>query len=281
MSVRIVYKGFSQDVAASEAVDILTRLFKGDRRKAEEAYVARHCVLQTVDSEAEASLIMPRLQRLGMLCEVDAEDAEDFGDSMDDFNDVVVLVTCPFCQFRQVPADSCSRCGRSFVLKRDSKPTAATSYQPTAEGAKRGTDLWHNVSFWLSGFRMPSISKLIFIVAMIFILADGVRFLLAGKTANPLATLLKNVISMDSETVSEAMPYDPEAGDNPYAKRLESMNINQQEFSKTTGVESGSINSTEVNDELNESTAAKQAADNALWRNGNNTETKPKATGEE
>lgn len=288
MSVRIVYKGFSQDVAASEAVDILTRLFKGDRRKAEEAYVARHCVLQTVDSEAEASLILPRLQRLGMLCEVDAEDAEDFGDSMDDFKDVVVLVTCPFCQFRQVPADSCMRCGRSFVLKRQAtKSTAAAAAYQDDEEEEETESRWRVIFGWLPSFGMPSTSTLIAIITVAGILGGGAMFVLGGKESNPIAMLINGMMSMDNNKTAETMTYDPESGENPYAKRLESMNVDQEKFSKAAGVASGQISTDEVNTEIGDNAAVKHAVDNAISRSGSSTgdtetdEAIRKATGEE
>ncbi len=288
MTAQIVYKGFSQDVPASEAVEILTRLLRGDRRKAEDMYVARTGVLQTVDSEAEASLILPRLQRLGMLCEVEAEAADDFGDSLDDFKDVVVLVTCPYCQFRQVPADSCMRCGRSFIIKRqnDTKPSAATSYRSADKDDDEKENRRRFIFGWFSGFPLPSLRMLITIVVTAAALGGGAVFMMDDK--NPISMLLNGMSTMDGGKVAETMTYDPESGENPYAKRLESMNVDQKKFSKAVGVDDGQIDTAEVNKELEENASAKHAVDNAISRGhasqGGDTDTDHairKATGEE
>jgi hypothetical protein len=44
MSIQILYKGFNRPISSQEAITLLTQLLKGDRAKAEDAFMAGTCL---------------------------------------------------------------------------------------------------------------------------------------------------------------------------------------------------------------------------------------------
>lgn len=294
MSIKIVYKGFSQDIPSSDAVATLTRLFKGDQAKAEEVFLSKSFVLQTVSSESELQLILPRLQKMGLHCEVvdeTPEDAEDFNG----LDSVVSLVTCPACQCQQVPADECRECGQSFVVKKiDWKPAQPVETRREVEPEERGGGF---SLAWLTAFPLPSM-KMMVVMLVVGGSALGVGGgILSGKggadaPSNPILQIISGILKSDPKKVAKTMEYDPESGRNPYADRLESLGINQEEFSESTGVKDGKMAADQVNAMIEKNPLMKKAISDATGENrsadhsgsNGNTETDAairKAVGEE
>src|SRR6478735_319284 len=114
MSINIVYKGFTQELPAAEAIAVLARVFNGDRAKAEEAFITPNYVLRTVGSRAEIGLILPRLEKLGLRCEI-VDQSETASGTFADHEVTVRMVACQFWGFEQKPAKVCCKCGKSFA----------------------------------------------------------------------------------------------------------------------------------------------------------------------
>lgn len=60
------------------------------------------------------------------------------------------------------------------------------------------------------------------------------------------------------------MTYNPESGENPYAKRLESLGIDQKEFSKAAGAGDGEISIEEVQGIIDSNPLLKQGVEDAI-----------------
>ena len=277
MSIKIVYKGFSQDIPSSDAVATLTRLFKGDQAKAEEVFLSKSFVLQTVSSESELQLILPRLQKMGLHCEVvdeTPEDAEDFNG----LDSVVSLVTCPACQCQQVPADECRECGQSFVVKKINWKPAEQRVEEKPAVRQEEEERTSFLAGLLGLFALPPlVIKAIALVAVGGVIGVGSSLLdntgaggeQAGKASasNPIMALIKGIMTSDPKKVAKTMDYDPEAGTNPYADRLKSLGIDPKEFAQSTGVEGGEISADQINAFIEKNPLMKGAIANATGEN--------------
>lgn len=304
MSIKIVYKGFAQDIPSSDAVATLTRLFKGDQAKAEEVYLSKNFVLQTVGSESELQLILPRLQKMGLHCEIVDETPED-ADDFSGLDSVVSLVTCPACQCQQVPADECRECGQSFVVKKINWKPAEQRAEEKPVSRYEEDEKQSFLAGLLGMFALPPLAiKVIALVAIGGAIGVGSNLLsgntgpegerVAGKASgsNPILMLMKGIMTADPKEAAKSAHYDPEDNKNPYAEKLKSLGIDQKEFSKASGVEGGEMSADQINALIEKNPMMKKAISDATGENRSadhsgskgNTETDEtirKATGEE
>jgi len=298
MSIRIIFKGFSQELSAPERLALLSRACNGDRAKAEEALITPNYVLRTVASQAEVGLILPRLEKMGLRCEV-VEGAEVASGAYQAHEVAVRMVTCQFCGYEQAAAKVCRKCGKLFsaVKKIDWKP--AVKIQAEEEEV---TDEEHVDSFMdrVRGWHIFTIRNATIVVVIVGVLwglgfltipgqkskIDQAKMEKLGITEemlkqmspeqlealglqesgskNAVLMVMKGIVTSDPEEVKKTAAYDPESGDNPYAKRLESLGIDQQEFSKAaTGIE-GPITGAEVQGIIDSNEMLKGAIDDAI-----------------
>jgi len=298
MSIRIVFKGFAQELSAPERLALLSRACNGDRAKAEEALITPNYVLRTVASQAEVGLILPRLEKMGLLCEV-AEGAEAASGAYQAHEVVVRMVTCQFCGYEQARAKACSKCGKLFsaVKKIDWKP--AVQIQREEEEV---SDEAHVDSFMdrVRGWHIFTVRNAVIAVIVLGALAgfgivnmpgqqpkmDQAKMEKLGITEemmkqmspeqidalglqesgskNAVLMIMQGIVTSDPEEVKKTATYDPEDGTNAYAKRLESLGIDQKEFSKAAAGIEGPIEGAEVQGIIDSNEMLKGAIDDAI-----------------
>lgn len=284
MSIKIVYRGFDESVSSADAIGILTRLFKGDRARAEDMYLSPGQVLQSVETEAEIQLVLPRLQKLGLRCEVVNELPADEPVAMRDPSVVIRFVNCPACGQKQMPADACRYCGESFVVKREapsslaeSEPQHAVSRRDVPDSAKAG--FLGGLLGGGGGIALPSAGVLVGVAAVAGLAVFGKDLFFvrtdeaSGKAApqNPLMQLMSGIMSADPNEVGKSMSYDPESGSNPYAERLKSLGIDPKEFASSQGIEGGEIDAAKINEMIEKNPMLKKAIEDATSKSGKST----------
>lgn len=267
MSTRIVYKGFINPDASAEAIAALTSVFKGDKLKAEEVFFAGEYTLQSVASESEAQLFLPRFTKLGLVCEL-VEDGGygGFEDLDDEPAAFVAMVSCPGCGCRQVAADVCRDCGHSFVIKRVEKTSNLPPPPSRPDPEKYVKPL---PTFSLGGIPLLSPRMLVLLIVIglgAFSISSGGLF---GDPENPVMMIVHGIMKSDPKEVAKTMTYNPESGENPYAKRLESLNVDQKKFSQATGVKGGTIEASEVSSKIAENKMLAHSIDSATERSAN------------
>jgi type II secretory pathway pseudopilin PulG len=297
MSIRIVFKGFSQELSAPERLALLSRACNGDRAKAEEALITPNYVLRTLASQAEVGLILPRLEKMGLLCEV-VEGDEIASGGYQSHEVSVRMVTCQFCGYEQARAKVCRKCGKLFsaVKKIDWKPTVKI------EAEEEVTDEAHVDSFMdrVRGWHIFTLRNAVIVIAILGVLAgfgivslpeqkpkmDQAKLEKLGITEemlkqmspeqidalgvqesgsnNAVLMVMKGIVTSDPDEVKKTATYDPEDGTNPYAKRLESLGIDQKEFSKAAAGIEGPIEGAEVQGIIDSNEMLKGAIDDAV-----------------
>jgi len=315
MSIRIVFKGFAQELSAPERLALLSRACNGDRAKAEEALITPNYVLRTVASQAEVGLILPRLEKMGLLCEV-AEGAEAASGGYQAHEVVVRMVTCQFCGYEQARAKACSKCGKLFsaVKKIDWKPAVQIQAEEEEVTDEDHVDsLMDRIRGWHI-FTLRNASIVVVVLGVLWGLGflslpgkeTGTVTINSGETgvdadgndkstngvdddgnglvddyrivteasaspSNPILMIMKGIATSDPNEVKKTATYDPESGENPYAKRLESLGIDQKEFSKAAAGIEGPISGAEVQEIIDSNEMMKNAIDDAINSSGTST----------
>jgi hypothetical protein len=268
VSIRIIYQGFLQETPSADAIAILTKVFKGNQAKAEEAFFSKDFVLQTVNSEAELPLILPRLEKMGIRCKW-VNDDEFQSEAMDTQAAAFVrIVTCPACGHQQMPADACRECHQSFVIKHNTAsqetPTSTTraiNRSPNTHQTQPDNNDSIMEKFSLSGLSLPRLSPrlLMTLGAAALLLAMGS----GNYSNNMLVMLIKGIANSDPNEVAKSAHYDPESGVNPYAEKVKSLGVDQKKFSTAAGVKDGELQGAEVGAHIAKNTFMKGAIDHA------------------
>lgn len=282
MTVKIVFKGFAKETPGPEAVALLTRILNGDKAMAQEALMTPGFVLRTVNSMAEVDLVLPRLQKMGLVCEV--VDGSAAGNSAFKSHEMIAdLITCKFCGYEQARAKTCKKCGKSFdaVRKIDWKPPVQAEREDPAD--EHWEDDTSPFMHWVHTTPLLATRNLIIagvVVAILLSLAgvslmgnkdDNAQANGGGISNNPIVMLMAGIIKSDPKEVSKTMTYNPESGENPYAKRLESLGIDQKEFSKNAGVKDGEISIEEVQGVIDSNPLLKQGVEDAINQSATST----------
>lgn len=308
MSIHIVYKGFVQETPPTEAIAILAKALNGDKVKAEEAFITPNYVLRTIGSQAEVGLILPRLEKLGLRCEV-VEKLQGGAGTFDAHEVTTRMVACKFCGYEQAVAKVCRKCGKSFaaVKKIDWKP--AVQIQRDEEAEINDDDHVDSLMDRIRGWHIFTMRNAAIVLAVVGLLW-GLGFLSLGKETstvtanagemgidvngndkstngidddgngliddyqivtqakappkNAVLMVMQGIVTSDTEEVKKTATYDPESGENPYAKRLESLGIDQKEFSKAAAGIEGPIEGAEVQGIIDSNEMLKGAIDDAI-----------------
>ena len=295
MSIKIIYQGFLQETSSADAIAVLTKVLKGNQAKAEEAFFSKDFVLQTVNSEAELPLILPRLEKMGIRCKW-VNDDEFQAEAMDAQAAAFVrIVTCPACGHQQMPADACRECHQSFVVKRTITPKANDTSpikQSSQPQNNEDTSLQEKLSGLGLPFSLPSPRILFVLAAALLLIISGAGTKLMGggsngeQSSNPILALIGGIMTSDPNEVGKTAKYDPESGKNPYADKLKSLGIDQKKFSSSTGVEGGTLEKEQINAQIDKTPGMRDAIDRATAKSASsasNTEQDKKieaATGE-
>lgn len=277
MTVKIIFKGFAKETPGPEAVALLSRVLNGDKNMAQEALITPNFVLRSVSSMAEVDLVLPRLQKMGLVCEV-VEASAGTGSAFKNHEITADLVTCKFCGYEQARTRACKKCGKAFdaVRKIDWKPPVEVERKnPADEHWEDDTSAFMN---WIHTSPLFATKNLVIVGIVIFIALSMMGISLFGSkegegqqhadnsaSQNPIVMLMGGIIKSDPKEVSKTMTYDPESGENPYAKRLESLGIDKKEFSKNAaGIEDGEISVEEVQGIIDSNPLLKQGIEDAI-----------------
>lgn len=312
MSIQIIYKGFTQETSPAEAISILSRALNGDKAKAEEAFITPNYVLRTISSKAEVGLILPRLEKLGLRCEV-VEGGEAASGTFQSHEVVTRMVACKFCGYEQALAKVCRKCAKPFaaVKKIDWKPAVQIEREEDVEISDE--DHVDSLMDRIRGWHIFTTRNAVIVIAFLGVLvgmgilnlpgdeSDEVT-INAGETgidadgndkstngidddenglvddyrivttksssSNPILMIMKGIATSDPNEVKKTATYDPESGENPYAKRLESLGIDQKEFSKVAAGIEGPIEGAEVQGIIDSNEMLKGAIDDAINSSG-------------
>jgi hypothetical protein len=308
MSIKIIYKGFVNEVPAAEKIAVLARVFNGDKAKAEEALITPDYVLRTIGSQAEIGLILPRLEKLGLRCEV-VEQAQGAG-SFDRHEVTTRMVVCKFCGYEQAGAKVCCKCGQSFaaVRKINWKPPVDIDRDEEIETdvdeekSNAIVDWFHQTPIFARRNIVMGFVILGALVGFGIVTLPGKKIeqvtINAGETGvdeqgndkatngidddhngavddhqivthvtppkNAVLMIVNGIVTSDGKEVAKTATYDPESGENPYAKRLEALGIDQKEFSKAAAGIEGPISGAEVQGIIDNNAMLKNAIDDAV-----------------
>lgn len=311
MSIKIIYKGFVQEIPAAEKIEVLARVFNGDKAKAEEALITPNFVLRTVGSKAEIGLILPRLEKLGLRCEV-IDQSQTAPGAFDDHEVMTRMAVCQMCGYEQARAKVCRKCGHSFAAVRK------INWKPAVE-IQRDEDIVdeEKTNALVEWFHQTPIFALRNIVMVFVILGALVGFGIVsvpgkkiervtvnqGETGvdengndkstngidddqngsvddhnvvtlveppkNAVLMVMQGMVTADPDELKKTATYDPESGENPYAKRLEALGVDQKEFSKVAAGIEGPISGEEVQKIIDSNEMLKNAVDDAVNSSAN------------